>query len=99
MKQKLTKILTNTKIVIGTTLIIAIIVGVTNSIVHNKSKIQRSEIVSELTDLKIKNNDLSTKDLTLAFPTGGRIKSVSVKIGDKVKAGDVLASLDSENAT
>lgn len=98
MKQKLTKILTNTKIVIGTTLIVALVVGVTSSIIHNKSKIQRSEIASELTGLKIKNNNLFTKDLTLAFPTGGRIKSVSVKIGDKVKAGDVLASLDSENA-
>ena len=37
------------------------------------------------------------KNLSLGFLTGGRIKTVSVKAGDVVKAGAVLATLDAEN--
>ena len=36
----------------------------------------------------------SVNQANLAFGVGGRIKTVSVKEGDRVKAGDVLASLD-----
>lgn len=37
---------------------------------------------------------LSANQASLAFQIGGRIKEVNVKEGDRVKAGDVLASLD-----
>lgn len=98
MKQLFKKILSNPKIVIGVTLVIAVIIGISSSISYNKTKSERSKIILELTGVNARNNNSSSKDLTLAFPIGGRIRSVSVKIGDKVKAGTVLASLDSENA-
>lgn len=41
--------------------------------------------------------DSSGQHLTLSFLESGRVKSVSVKIGDKVKKGDVLATLDAGN--
>ena len=39
----------------------------------------------------------SAQNLTLSFQAGGQIDSVSVKVGDTVKAGVVLATLDPEN--
>ena len=44
------------------------------------------------------NISSSPKNLTLAFLNNGRIKSVLVKVGDRVKNGQVLATLDAENA-
>lgn len=38
------------------------------------------------------------RNLTLGFVAGGRIKTVSVKVGDIVKSGQVLATLDAGNA-
>jgi multidrug efflux pump subunit AcrA (membrane-fusion protein) len=38
-------------------------------------------------------------NLTLGFLAGGRIKTVAVKTGDTVKAGDILATLDAGNAS
>lgn len=40
----------------------------------------------------------SVSNLTLEFLAGGRIKSVSVKAGDKVSKGTILATLEAENA-
>ncbi len=37
---------------------------------------------------------VSSTDLNLSFNTNGTVKSVKVKVGDKVKAGQVLATLD-----
>lgn len=38
---------------------------------------------------------VSSTDLNLSFNGAGTVKSIKVKVGDKVKAGQVLASLDS----
>ncbi len=98
MKQKLTQILANPKISISVALIIALVIGIISSNIYNKTKTERSKkITTELTDSNIKNSNTAVQDLTLAFPMGGRIKNVLVKIGDKVKAGTILASLDAEN--
>lgn len=37
---------------------------------------------------------VSSTDLSLSFNTNGVVKSIKVKVGDKVKKGDVIASLD-----
>lgn len=37
-------------------------------------------------------------EVNLAFPKGGRVNTVNVKVGDAVKKGDVLASLDAIDA-
>ncbi|MBI5304248.1 MAG: efflux RND transporter periplasmic adaptor subunit [Chloroflexi bacterium] len=44
--------------------------------------------------VKATGNLLSENQVTLSFQIGGRVKEVFVKEGDKVKAGMVLASLD-----
>ncbi len=41
---------------------------------------------------------VSSTDLNLSFNTNGTVKSVKVKVGDKVKAGQVLATLDQASA-
>ncbi len=37
---------------------------------------------------------ISNTDLNLSFNTNGIVKSIKVKVGDKVKAGDIIATLD-----
>lgn len=46
------------------------------------------------TGLKASGNVISANQANLAFLIGGRIKQVHVKEGDRVKAGEVLAALD-----
>lgn len=41
---------------------------------------------------------VSSTDLNLSFNTNGTVKSIKVKVGDKVKAGQVLATLDQSSA-
>ena len=54
--------------------------------------------VAKLSDLKetvlATGQVVSSTDLNLSFSTSGVVKSVKVKVGDKVKAGQVLATLD-----
>jgi RND family efflux transporter MFP subunit len=55
--------------------------------------------ISKVTDLKetvlATGQVVSNTDLSLAFNSAGIVKSLKVKIGDKVVAGQVLATLDS----
>lgn len=41
---------------------------------------------------------VSSTDLNLSFNTNGTVKSIKVKVGDKVKEGQVLATLDQASA-
>lgn len=41
---------------------------------------------------------LSALNLNLSFQSGGVLKSLKVKVGDKVKANQILATLDQDNA-
>ena len=96
MKQKIQKFLAKPKTAILSFLALAIVIGAAVSIIQTKSL--ESKFAQSPVTLDTPKANTSGQDLTLAFPVGGRIKSVSVKIGDTVKAGTVLASLDSENA-
>jgi len=40
---------------------------------------------------------VSSADIDLKFEAAGRVKSIAVKVGDAVKEGDLLASLDDRN--
>lgn len=96
MKNKLIKFLESPKFAIPTVLILCVIAGALVSISH------RQNLQREFKNLGSLNYVASTtigsnQDLTLAFPIGGRIKSVYVKVGDFVTAGTVLASLDDQN--
>lgn len=100
MRQHIKKILVTPKLATGIALAIAVIVGVTSYIIHNKMLAERFAKITTIGTVisGADKESVSPQDLTLAFPIGGRIEKVSVKIGDTVKAGTVLASLDSLNA-
>ena len=96
MKQKFKDIISNPKVAISIVLAIAIIVGIISTIEHNKKHAAlftgASMQSSATTEIQP-----SGSDLTLSFATSGQIKSVSIKVGDSVKKGQVLASLNTEN--
>jgi RND family efflux transporter MFP subunit len=41
---------------------------------------------------------IANNQVSLAFQTGGQVTKIAVKVGDQVKAGDVLAQVDDTNA-
>lgn len=64
---------------------------------NNNTKNTVTDIV-KFTDLKqtilATGQVVSSTDLSLSFNGGGVVKSIKVKVGDKVKAGQILATLD-----
>lgn len=100
MKHKLKNILSNPKTAITIAFFIALALGIYSYINHKNTLTERFSKISSipLGDTNLTSSNTSQKDFTLAFPVGGRIKKVFVKIGDKVTAGTLLASLDAENA-
>ena len=92
MKNKIIKILESPKVVIPSTLLVIVVAGFfVYMFVGYAPKVKdNDQVVAVLTDVP---NNGETVDL--AFPKGGRVSVVSVKIGDVVKKGQMLASLDS----
>ena len=82
------------KRVIIISLIIALAIGIFGYIKINKKV--STPIVADNSNIS-QADDSSSNNLTLGFLSGGRIESVSVKAGDTVKKGTVLAELDAEN--
>jgi multidrug efflux pump subunit AcrA (membrane-fusion protein) len=80
------------KRVIIISLIIALVVGSFGYIEINKHILP-----PVITNTSSVTTDSSSQGLTLGFLAGGRINTVSVKAGDKVKKGQVLATLDAGN--
>ncbi len=61
---------------------------------YNFSSVERVDLVQEISATgRIKAVD----EINLAFEKSGKIETVSVKIGDKVKAGQVLVDLESDD--
>lgn len=93
------KIFSKPKIAIGIALVIAIVIGLTSYIINKKTLFETFAQIDTISGaMGTQSSDLSTQNLTLAFPIGGRVQSVSVKIGDKVSAGEALATLDQSNS-
>lgn len=94
MKEHIKTLPHHPKRVIIISLAIAIAIGVWGYI-----KINQKPSVN--IDLKTENttNVSQNQNITLGFLSGGRIKTVSVKAGDVVKKGQVLASLDAGNVS
>ena len=95
--KKFKKLFSKPKYAIIVAIIIAIIGGAAYSAIQKSSRAKLFAMAPTATSTT-PTDTTGQQDLTLAFATGGRIKSVSVKIGDKVVAGQVLAAIDSENA-
>jgi multidrug efflux pump subunit AcrA (membrane-fusion protein) len=84
------------KRVILISLIIALIIGTFAYIKINKRV--AVTVVEDNSGVNPNGPSSFSGNLTLGFLSGGRIKSVSVKAGDTVKKGQVLAMLDAKNA-
>ncbi len=98
MKQKIINILSRPKLVIAITIVVSVILGWTSYFFHTRTLSNTFKAMDQATLATSTDVTQSSQDLTLAFPVGGRIKNVFVKTGDEVKAGTILAELDSENA-
>ena len=98
MKKFLKSFIYKPKIVALFSLVVAISIGIFGY--FNIHKIPANQFTKEESDaLANSNGNVSTmKNLSLGFLSSGRIKDVLAKTGNKVKKGDVLASLDAENA-
>lgn len=97
MKQHIISLPHHPKRVIIISLILALAIGTFGYIKINK-KIP-GPVVQDDSNINVNEggNSSVSRNLTLGFLAGGRIKSVSVKVGDIVKKGQILAALDAEN--
>ena len=86
------------KKVITVSLIIAIVIGIFGYIsIHKVPTNQFTKTQLEIMTNSNNNNVSTVKNLSLGFLSGGRIKTVLVKVGDRVKKDEVLATLDALN--
>jgi multidrug efflux pump subunit AcrA (membrane-fusion protein) len=83
------------KRVVVVSLIIALAIGTFGYIKINKKV--TTPLVKDNSSINVDNHSSLPQNLTLGFLVGGRIKSISVKAGDSVKKGQVLATLDAGN--
>jgi multidrug efflux pump subunit AcrA (membrane-fusion protein) len=96
MKQHIISLPHHPKRVLIISLIIALAIGTFGYLQINKKV--AIPVIKDNSSVDVSNNNPSSpQNLTLGFLVGGRIKSVSVKTGDIVKKGTVLAELDAGN--
>lgn len=97
MKHKIIRVLSKPTQVISATALLALIAGVfiyKNVGIAPVVRLQRDNLKTASIFGGYRDGD----EVNLAFPKGGRVNTVSVKVGDTVKKGDVLASLDAIDA-
>lgn len=97
MKQHIISLPHHPKRVIIISLIIAITIGTFGYIEINKNASKPAVKENLSINAKEENNSSVSGNLTLGFLASGRIESVSVKAGDVVKKGQILATLDAGN--
>ena len=95
MKKSFIQFIHKPKLVAVVAIVIAIAIGI-----FGYMQIHRAPTYTFVTagPGTITNDGSTVRNLTLGFLAGGRISSVSVKTGDAVKQGQVLATLDAGNA-
>jgi multidrug efflux pump subunit AcrA (membrane-fusion protein) len=91
MKEHIKSLPHHPKRVIIISLVVALAIGIFGYKEINKKV--PTPVVTDSSSVSTINSS-SPQDLTLGFLAGGRIASVSVKAGDKVSKGEVLATLD-----
>lgn len=92
MKKQFSKILSRPAIIIPMFAIIGLIVLFIEY--NNIGKAPILNIVNDVNNTEV----ISSKNVDLSFPKNGRIESVSVKNGDTVHKGEILAKLSSPDA-
>ena len=101
MKNKFIKFLERPLVAISTTLVVAIIIAAYVYInVGHAPVVSVAPVVNNETSFSSTDSLSFTagEEVNLAFPKGGKVSDVYVKVGDKVKKGQVLASLASTDA-
>ena len=89
------------KVIIPVAAVIALAIGVTGYYSFSTTKHFSTTTVADGTvsaQLTSTGTVKAATETMLAFPVGGRINSVNVKVGDTVYAGQTLASVDSATA-
>jgi multidrug efflux pump subunit AcrA (membrane-fusion protein) len=97
MKQHIISLPHHPKRVIIISLIIAGAIGVFGYLKINQKVITPDGKNQSNLNVNEKDNSSVSRNLTLGFLTGGRIKSALVKAGDRILKGQILATLDAEN--
>jgi multidrug efflux pump subunit AcrA (membrane-fusion protein) len=95
MKQHIKSLPHHPKRVIIISLIIAIAIGIFGYKEINK-KVPTPVVINN-SSVTTDSSSSPSKNLSLGFLVGGRIATVSVKAGDKVSKGQILATLDAGN--
>jgi HlyD family secretion protein len=95
------KILNNKKVWIPLVLVIGILIFL--FLRSNNNSANTVTDIAKYSDLKetilATGQVVSSTDLNLSFNTNGTVKSIKVKVGDKVKEGDVIATLDTSSTS
>ncbi len=97
MKQKIHNILHKPKVAIGSAAVLAVVVGIGGYVYHQRN-LAKTFAQIDATVATTSVVDTNQQDITLSFPVGGRVQTVSVKIGDRVSTGQVLATVDQGSA-
>jgi multidrug efflux pump subunit AcrA (membrane-fusion protein) len=85
------------KLVIPVVLVIALVAGLL--LIRRVGNAPVVNVPSDIaTNANVISTNASTNSVALGFSQGGRIASVSVKVGDHVTKGEILASLDTGTA-
>ncbi|MEI6042455.1 MAG: biotin/lipoyl-binding protein [bacterium] len=95
MKNKIISIFQKPKIVISASMVVAIIIGAS---LYNYVGNAPSVVLPLDQNLAISVEGTSSNSVNLAFVKAGRVATVTVRSGDIVKAGDVLATLEADDA-
>jgi len=95
------KVLSNKKVWIPIVVLLGVIIFI--FLRSNNNSANTVVDIAKYSDLKetilATGQVVSSTDLSLSFNTSGTVKSIKVKVGDKVKAGDVIASLDASSTS
>ena len=96
MKQSFITFIHKPKQVITVSLVLALAIGIFGYVRIHQAPTYQFVTAGPGT---IQGSDATTvRNLSLGFLTGGRIKTVAVKVGDSVTAGEVLSTIDAGNA-
>lgn len=95
MKQS---IFSKPKIIIPIAVVIAVIIGAIAYRSVGKAPVVNVPADQTVASANVVAADSSNNSVDLAFPQAGRVASVSVKTGDRVTKGQILATLDSGSA-
>jgi multidrug efflux pump subunit AcrA (membrane-fusion protein) len=98
MKSSIISFFHQPKKVAAVSIVLALVIGIFGYLKIHKTPMYQFVTAAAGTIAGDSTGTNGVRNLTLGFVAGGRIKTVSVKAGDTVTTGEVLATLDAGNA-